>query len=88
MPAGVRGFAKMAATVRSVHAAPVRCGLRPGSAADGHGTAASFRARVIRATLCTASRCANIRWTTCAVAGFEAVRAYRPPGIPCFWPVT
>jgi hypothetical protein len=41
----------MAATVRSVHAAPVRCGLRPGSAADGHGTPASFSARVIRAAL-------------------------------------
>jgi hypothetical protein len=30
-----RGLARIAATVRSVHAAPVRCGLRPGSAADG-----------------------------------------------------
>ena len=50
-----RGFARIAATVRSVHAAPVRCGFRPGSAADGHGTPASFNARVIRAALCPAS---------------------------------
>jgi hypothetical protein len=34
----------------------VRCGFRPGSAADGHGTPASFSARVIRAALCPASR--------------------------------
>jgi hypothetical protein len=40
-----RGFANMAATVRSVHPPPVRCGLRPGCAADGHGTTASFSAR-------------------------------------------
>ena len=37
-------------TVPSVHAAPVRCGFRPGSAADGHGIPASFSARAIRAT--------------------------------------
>ena len=56
LAAGVAGFASIAATVRSVHAAPVRCGFRPGSAADGHGTPASFKARVIRAALCPASR--------------------------------
>ena len=55
-----RGFARIAVTVRSVHAAPVRCGFRLGSAADGHGIPASFRARVIRAALCPASRWANI----------------------------
>ena len=36
-----RGFARIAATVRSVHPAPLRCGFRPGSAADGHGIPAS-----------------------------------------------
>ena len=36
-----------AASTRS----PVRCGFHPGSAADGHGTPASFNARVIRAAL-------------------------------------
>ena len=35
----------MVATVRSVHAAPLRCGFLPGSTADGHGTPASFSAR-------------------------------------------
>ena len=51
-----RGLARIAATVRSVHPAPFRCGFRAGSAADGHGTPASFKARVIRAALCRASR--------------------------------
>ena len=32
-----RGLDKIVDTVRSVHAAPLRCGLRPGSTADGHG---------------------------------------------------
>lgn len=64
----------MAATVRSVHAAPVRCGFRPGSAADGHGTPASSKARVIRAALCPASRWANIHRTTCAVSGSGSSR--------------
>src|SRR5450755_42565 len=49
------------------HAVPVRCGFRPGSAADGHGTPASFSARAIRATLCPASLSAKIHCTTCAV---------------------
>jgi hypothetical protein len=64
-----RGLARIAATVRSVHPAPLRCGLRSGSAADGHGMPASFSARVIRAALCPASRCANIHRTTGAVSG-------------------
>jgi hypothetical protein len=55
-----RGLARIAATVRNFHAAPVRCGVRAGSAADGHGTPASFGARVILAALCLAGRCANI----------------------------
>ena len=50
-----RGLARIAATVRSVHPAPVRCGFRFGSAADGHGIPASLRARVMRATLCPAT---------------------------------
>ena len=37
-------------TVPSVHPVPGRCGFRSGSAADGHGTPASFSARAIRAT--------------------------------------
>jgi hypothetical protein len=51
-----RGLARIAATVRSVHPLPVRCGFRLGSAADGHGTPASFNARVIRAALCPVKR--------------------------------
>ena len=78
-----RGFARIAATVRSVHAAPVRCGFRPGSAADGHGTPASFSARVIRAALCPASRCANIHVTTGAVAGSGSRRCARRPHAAC-----
>ncbi len=78
-----RGFARIAATVRSVHAAPVRCGFRPGSAADGHGTPASFKARVIRAALCPASRCANIHVTTGAVAGSGSRRCARRPQAAC-----
>src|SRR5579871_3630653 len=51
--------------------------FRPGSTADGHGTPASFRARVIRAALCPASRWANIHVTTGAVAGSDS-RRYAP----------
>ena len=47
-----RGFCKMVVTVPSGHPAPVRCLLRRGSAADGHGTPASFSALAIRATEC------------------------------------
>jgi hypothetical protein len=54
LPAGVPRVRQMAATVRRVHAATVRRGFRPGSDADGHGTPASFRARVILAALCPA----------------------------------
>jgi hypothetical protein len=50
-----RGLARIATAVLSVQAVPARCGFRSGSAADGHGTPASFRARVIRAVLCPAS---------------------------------
>ena len=64
-----RGLARIAATVLSVHAVPVWCGFRFGSAADGQGIPASFRARVIRAVLCPATRWANIHLTTGAVAG-------------------
>jgi len=63
LPPVYRGFARIAATVHSVHAFPLRCGFRFGSAADGHGIPASFRARVIRAALCPASRWANIQRT-------------------------
>ena len=74
-----RKFARIAATVRSVQPVPVRCEFRPGSAADGHGIPASFSARVIRAALCPASRCANIHTTTGAVAGSGSSRcACRP----------
>lgn len=41
------------------HAAPLRCGLRFGSAADGQGIPASLSARVIRARLCPVSRWAK-----------------------------
>ena len=64
-----RGLAKIVATVRSVHAVPDPCGFRSGSTADGHGMPASFMARVIRAVLCPASRCAKIHVTMCSVAG-------------------
>ena len=73
------GFARITATVRSVHAAPERCGFRSGSTADGHGIPASFRARVIRAALCTASRCVNIHCTTGAVTGSGSSRWTRRP---------
>ena len=74
-----RGFARIAATVRSVQAVPVRCGFRLGSAADGHGIPASFKARVIRATLCPANRWANIHATTGAVSGSGSSRCARRP---------
>jgi hypothetical protein len=67
----------------SVHAVPGRCGFRAGSAADGHGTPASFSARAIRATLCPASRCANIHLTTCAVSGSGSRRCARRPHAAC-----
>jgi hypothetical protein len=74
-----RGLARIAATVLSVHAVPLRCGLRLGSAADGHGIPASLSARVIRATLCPASRWANIHVTTGAVCGSGSSRCTRRP---------
>ena len=78
-----RGLPRIAATVRSVHPAPVRCGFRAGSAADGHGIPASFSARVIRAALCPASRCANIHRTTGAVTGSASSRCARRPQAAC-----
>jgi len=78
-----RGLARIAAAVRSVHPLPARCGLRPGSAADGHGTPASFKARVIRAAECPASRCPNIHDTTGAVAGSGSSRCARRPHAAC-----
>jgi hypothetical protein len=74
-----RGLARIAATVRSVHPLPVRCGFRLGSAADGHGTPASFNARVIRAALCPASRWLNIHDTTGAVTGSGSSLCARLP---------
>jgi hypothetical protein len=61
LPPGIPGLARIAATVRSVHPPPVRRGFRAGSAADGHGTPASFSALVIRAAECPASRCEHPR---------------------------
>jgi hypothetical protein len=78
-----RGLARIAATVRSVHPAPLRCGFRAGSAAEGHGTPASFKARVIRAALCPASCCANIHRTTGAVTGSGSSRCARRPQAAC-----
>ena len=75
--------ARMVVTVPRVHAAPERCGFRSGSAADGHGIPASFSARVIRATLCPASRCANIHRNTCAVSGSGSSRCARLPQAAC-----
>jgi hypothetical protein len=63
-----RGFRRIEFTVPTVHAATARCGLRSGSAADGHGTSVSLRARAIRATLCPARRSAKIHRTTWAVS--------------------
>jgi hypothetical protein len=78
-----RGLDRIVDTVRSVHAAPVLCRLRPGSAADGRGTPASFSARAIRATLCPASRCAKTHPTTCAVSGSGSSRCARLPHDAC-----
>jgi hypothetical protein len=78
-----RGFARIAATVRSVHPAPLRCEFRFGSAADGRGIPASFRARVIRAVLYPASRWANIHATTGAVAGSGSSLCVRQPHAAC-----
>jgi hypothetical protein len=78
-----RGLARIVVTVPSVHPAAVRCGFRLGSAADGHGTPASFSARAIRATECPASRCANIHRTTCAVAGSGSSLCARRPHAAC-----
>jgi hypothetical protein len=82
-PAGrrlYRGFSRIAVTAPSVHPAPLRCGLRSGSAADGHGTPASFSARAIRATECPARRWAKIHRTRGAVCGSGSRRcARRPP---------
>ncbi|HEY5016062.1 MAG TPA: hypothetical protein VII59_04710, partial [Streptosporangiaceae bacterium] len=78
-----RGLDKIVDTVRSVHAAPLRCGLRPGSTADGHGMPASFSARAIRATLCPASRWAKIHRTICAVSGSGSSRCARLPHDAC-----
>jgi len=78
-----RGLARIAATVRSVHPVPARWGFRPGSAADGHGTPASFSARVIRAAECPASRWANIHDTTGAVTGSGSSRCARRPHAAC-----
>jgi hypothetical protein len=64
LPARIPRVGQDRATVRSVHAVPVRRGFRPGSAADGHGIPASFSAQAMRAALCLASRCANIHRTT------------------------
>jgi hypothetical protein len=54
-----------------------------GSAAEGHGTPASFSARVILATLCPASRCTDIQRTTGAVAGSGSRRCARRPHAAC-----
>ncbi len=78
-----RGFSRIVVTVPSVQPAPVRCVLRPGSAADGHGTAASFKARAIRATECPARRWAKIHRTTCAVRGSGSRRCARRPHAAC-----
>jgi hypothetical protein len=63
----------------SAHLVPVRCGFRPGSAADGHGTPASFSVRAIRATEWPASRRAKIHRTICAVSGSGSRRWARRP---------
>ena len=73
------GFAGIAAPVRGVHPAPVRCGFRSGSAADGQGIPASFRARVFRAALRPASRCANIQATPARSKGPARAGAPRGP---------
>ena len=70
-------------TVPSVHPAPERCGFLAGSAADGHGTPASFSARAIRATECPASRWAKIHRTTCAVSGSGSRQWARRPQAAC-----
>jgi len=74
-----RGLPRMVVTVPRVQPDPVRCGFLSGSAADGHGTPASFSARAIRARLCPASCCANIHATTCAVPGSGSRRCARRP---------
>jgi len=74
LAAGVPRVGQIDATVRTVHPAPVRCGFRAGSAADGHGMPVSFSARAIRATKWPASRWANIHRTTCSISGSGSSR--------------
>jgi hypothetical protein len=74
-----RGLLRIVVTVPSVHPVPGRCGLRPGSAADGHGIPASFSARAIRATECPTRRWAKIHRTTCAVSGSGSSQWARRP---------
>jgi hypothetical protein len=63
--------------------APLRCGLRSGSAADVHGTPASFSARAIRATECPARRWAKIHRTRRAVCGSGSRRCARRRHAAC-----
>jgi hypothetical protein len=60
---------------------PHRCPFpgMPGSAADGHGTPASFKARAIRAAEWQARRWAKIQRTTGAVRGSGSRRCARRP---------
>ena len=71
------------ATVRTDQPEPTRCELRAGSAADGHGILASFKARAIRATEWPASRWANIHRTTFSVSGSGLRRCARRPQDAC-----
>src|ERR1700733_9747947 len=80
---GHRGFARIAATVRSVHPPPDRCRFLAGSAADGPGTPASLLAPVLLAAHCRASRWANIHVTTGAMSGSGSRRCARLPHAAC-----
>jgi hypothetical protein len=68
---------------RPPHPTPLRCGFRPGSAADGHGIRASFSARAILAVLYPASRWLNIHTTTGAVTGSGSSLCARRPHAAC-----
>ena len=79
LPPVYRGFSRIVVTVPTVQLGPVRWVFRPGSAADGHGTPASFKARAIRAIEWQARRWAKIHRTTGAVRGSGSRRCARRP---------
>jgi hypothetical protein len=83
LPAGIPGVRQYGGLCPKRPRRPGAVRFRPGSAADGHGVPASFKARVIRAALCPASRWPNIHRTTGAVARSGSRRCARRPHAAC-----